>query len=50
MGNIFLTSKINVIWTKRNIIVAMRRKPDAMKLLPNVKLRDFIAADMLLLK
>ena len=50
IGNIYLTCKINVILAKRNIIVVMRRKPDAMTLLPNVNVRDFVAAEMLLLK
>ena len=40
MGNIYLTSEINVILAMGNIIVVLRRKPDAMTLLPN--LRDFI--------
>ena len=31
---IYLRSKINVILAKRNIVVALRRKPDAMTLLP----------------
>ena len=30
-----------------NIIVVLRRKPGAMTLLPNVTLRDFMAAEML---
>ena len=47
-GNIYLISKINVILAKGNTIVALRRKPDAMTLLPNVNSRDFIAAEMLL--
>ena len=49
-GNIYLTSKLNVILAMGNIIVVLRRKPDAMTLLPNVNIRDFIAAEMLLLK
>ena len=50
MRKIYLTSKINVILALENIIVVLRRKPDAMTMLPNVNLRDFIAAEMLLLK
>ena len=50
MGNIYLTSKMNVILAMGNSIVVLRRKTDAMALLPNVNLRDFIAAEMLLLK
>ena len=50
MGNIYLTSEINVILAMGNIIVVLRRKPDAMTVLANVNLRDFIAAEMLLLK
>ena len=51
MGNIYLTTKINVILAMGNIIVVLRRKPDAMTLLPkNLNLRDFIAAEMLLQK
>ena len=50
MGNIYLTSKINVILAVGNIIVVLRRKPDAMTLLANVNLRDFIAAEILLLQ
>ena len=48
--NIYLSSKFNVILAMGNIIVVLRRKPDAMTLLPNVNLRDFIAAEMLLQK
>ena len=50
--NIYLTSKFNVILAMGNIIVVLRRKPDAMTLLvlPNVNLSDFIAAEMLLQK
>ena len=50
MGNIYQTSKINVILAMGNIIMVLRRKTDAMTLLPNVDLRDFIAAEMLLQK
>ena len=50
MGNIYLTSKINFILAMANNVVVSRRKPDAMTLLANVNLRDFIAAEMLLLK
>ena len=48
MGNIYLTSKINVILAMKNIVVVLRRKPDAMTLLPNVNSIDFIAAELLL--
>ena len=48
--NIYLTSKINVILVMGNIIVVLRRKPDAMTLLPNVNVRDFLAAEILLLQ
>ena len=37
IGNSYLTSKINVILAKRNSIVVLRRKSDAMTLLLNVK-------------
>ena len=50
MGSIYLTSKINIIFTMGNVIVVRSRKPDAMTLLPNVNLRDFVAAEILLLK
>ena len=50
MGNIYLTSMINVILAMGNIIVVWRRKLDAMTLLPNVNLRDFVTAEILLLK
>ena len=43
MGNIYLTCKINVILAMGNIIVVLRRKPDAKTVLANVNLRDFIA-------
>ena len=36
-GTIYARSKINFILAKGNIIVALRRKPDAMALLQNVK-------------
>ena len=47
-----MTYKFNVILAMGNIIVVLRRKPDAMTLLvlPNVNLSDFIAAEMLLQK
>ena len=32
--HIYLRSKINVILAKRNIVVVLRRKPDAMTMLP----------------
>ena len=50
MGNIYLTSKINVTLAMGNIVVVLRRKLDAMTLLTNVNLRDFVAAEMMLLK
>ena len=37
--HIYLRPKINVILTKRNIVVVLRRKPDAMTMLPNVERR-----------
>ena len=37
--HIYLRSKINVILAKRNIVVVLRRKPDAMTMLPNVERR-----------
>ena len=50
MGNIYLTFEFNVILAMGNIIVVLRRKPDAMTASANVYLRDLIAAGMLLLK
>ena len=50
MGNIYLTSKISIILAMGNIIVVWRRKADAMTLLPNINSRDFVAAEILLLK
>ena len=35
--HMYLRSKINVILAKRNIVVVLRRKPDAMTMLPNVE-------------
>ena len=37
---IYLRSKINVIMAKRNIVVVLSRKPDAMTMLPNVESID----------
>ena len=37
--NIYLRSEINVILAKRNIVAVLRRKPDAMTMLPNVERR-----------
>ena len=37
--HIFLRCKINDILAKRNIVVVLRRKPDAMAILPNVERR-----------
>ena len=37
--HIHLISKINVILAKKNIGVVLRRKPDAMTMLPNVERR-----------
>ena len=37
--HIYLRSKINVILARRNIVVVLRRKPDAMTMLPNVERR-----------
>ena len=38
--HIYMRSKINVILAKRNIVVVLRRKPDAMTMLPNVERRQ----------
>ena len=50
MGNIYQTFKINVILAKGNMIVVLRRKPDAMALLPNANLRTFVTTETQLQK
>ena len=37
--HIYQRSKVNVILAKVNIVVVLRRKPDAMTMLPNVERR-----------
>ena len=41
MGNIYLTSEINIILAKGNIIVAMRRKPECNETVTKCKVKRF---------